>query len=159
MKIIRIKDIRIVMKDRTTYSIQSPIGVFKNINDAIEQYPYLTEDNKISQCPICGDYFIKYGKGDNNRVYCSKECFTENKNYQSKMRKRKKDVQKIHKQRIQDYRNHSMNWEFHQDDTIWGLGTGYLSKNRNEDFEKEKDIVSKELRRLKHRWRNEQLRN
>ena len=146
------------MKDRTTYSIQSPIGVFKNINDAIEQYPYLTEDNKISQCPICGDYFIKYGKGDNNRKYCSEECSETYRriylNEWSRMYQRDKWLRESKQTLLNDWMNRSLNWEFHQDDRFWGLGESHLYEHPRPDFKHEENAVKMELNRIFDRKNN-----
>ena len=69
MKIIHIHDVRIIMNSRTEYKIQTPLGILTDINDAVELYPYLTEDKKVRQCPICKQYFVKYGREDNAKQY------------------------------------------------------------------------------------------
>ncbi len=149
------------MKDRNTYSIQSPIGIFKDINDAVEVYPYLTNDKKISQCPICETYFIKYGKEDNNRKYCSKECSEEYlriyKNIYNSVWNRDKWLRESNQVKLDDKENRSRNWEYHQNDTFWGLGESNLREHPKADFEHEHNLIKKEKQRLYGRWNNEKL--
>ena len=149
------------MKDRNNYSIQSPIGIFKNINDAITQYPYIAEDKKISQCPICKEYFIKYGKEDNNRKYCSEECSGEYlriyKNIYNSAWNRDKWLRESNQTKLADKENRRRNWEYHQDDTFWGLGESNLREHPKEDFEHEHNLIRKEKQRLYGRWNNEKL--
>ena len=161
MKIIHIRECRIIMKTRNEYSIKSPIGVFKNINDAIEAYPYLKEHKRISECPICNTYFIKYGKEDNARKYCSKECAETYKRIRereaNRMYARDKWLRESNHTRLKDKDNRSLNWEYHQNDTFWGLGESNLHEHPKDDFKHEENIIKKELRRIYGRRNNEKL--
>ena len=151
------------MKNRNEYTIQSPIGVFKNINDAIQVYPTLIEDKKINQCPVCNKYFIRYGKEDNNRKYCSKECSEEYlriyKNIYNSAWNRDKWLRESNKIILKDKDNRSMNWEYHQNDIFWGLGESNLREHPKDDFEHEHNLIRKEKKRLYHRRNNEKLYN
>ena len=153
MKIIHVNNyLRIIQRNETDYKIQTPIGVFQDINDAIEVYPEITENNRIRQCPICQKYFIKYGKTQNNKKYCSKECSDKYrriyKNEYNRMWNRDKWLRDRNNTIISDYTNRSNNYEFHQNDTFWGLGSSHISETMNQDEETEKNTIRKELKRL-----------
>ena len=153
MKIIHIQDIRIIMKTRTEYHIQTPLGVLKDMNDAIQLYPYLQDHNRITQCPICKKYFIKYGKEDNARKYCTPECAETynriNKKEISRMWQRDKYLRDKNITILQDEHNRSKNWEYHQNDIFWGLGNSNIQGKAKKDFKYEYNIIQKELRRYK----------
>ena len=147
------------MKDRNNYSIQSPIGVFKNINDAVEVYPYLTEHNRITQCQYCQRYFIKYGKEDNPRVYCNEECSRKAKSiqvnnyYYDKIFVKREPFRTDHyTQILKDTDNRRMDKvnpiEYIQDDNYWGLGTGNLTGTPANNFKREHKYIRNELKRL-----------
>ena len=140
------------MKNREKYTIKTPLGIFTDINDAITQYPKLTEHQKINQCPICNKYFIKYGKEDNARKYCSTECSNTynriNKREINRMWMRDKYIRDKNNTILNDKEHRSENWEFRQDDTFWGLGESNLHEHRNSDEEHEHNIIQKELKRL-----------
>ena len=161
MKIIHIQECRIILKNRDEYKIQSPTGIFNDINDAIQVYPYLTEHNRITQCPICETYFIKYGKEDNARKYCSKECSETynriNKREINRMWIRDKWIRESKQTLLNDKDNRSRNWEYHQNDNFWGLGESNLHEHPKEDFEHEHNLIKKEKQRLYGRWNNEKL--
>ena len=162
MKIIHIQECRIILKNRDEYKIQSPTGIFNDINDAIQVYPYLTEHNRITQCPICETYFIKYGKEDNARKYCSKKCSETynriNKREINRMWIRDKWIRESKQTLLNDKDNRSLNWEYHQNDNFWGLGESNLHEHRKEDFQYEHNIIKKELERIYNRKNNEKLR-
>ena len=153
MKIIHIHDIRIIMKNRDEYKIRTPIGILNNINDAIELYPTLKEHNKISRCPVCGRYFIKYNKQDNARKYCTPECAEKynkiNRREINRMWMRDKYLRDKNTTLINDEHNRSKNWEFHQNDTFWGLGNSNIKGHAKKDFEYEYNIIKQELKRYK----------
>lgn len=159
MKIIHIQDIRILMKTRDKYKIRTPLGILNNINDAIELYPYLKEHHRISRCPVCGLYFIKYGKEDNARKYCSDECSRRGhinntqENFYNKTFVNTNPFQTDrYAQQLKDSENRQSDkqnpLEFHQDDNYWGLGTGNLNTKPNNNPEIEHKYIRKELKRL-----------
>ena len=151
MKIIHIDNIRIIMQNRTDYKIRTPLGILNNINDAIELYPNISNHQRISRCPICGLYFIKYGKEDNARKYCSSECAERynkiNKKEIARMWQRDKYLRDKNKTILNDEQNRSINWEFHQNDTFWGLGNSNIQGHAKNDFDYEHNIIQKELKR------------
>ena len=160
MKIIHVNNyLRIIQRNETEYKIKTPIGVFQDINDAIEVYPEITENNRIRQCPICQKYFIKYGKTQNNKKYCSKECSRRGKinntqeNYYNKTFVNPNPFQTdYYAQQIKDNENRQTDkqnpLEYHQDDTYWGIGTGNLNTKPSNDPEREHKYIRKELKRL-----------
>lgn len=159
MKIIHIQDIRILMKTRDTYKIRTPLGILNNINDAVELYPYLKEHHRISRCPVCGLYFIKYGKEDNARKYCSNECSRRANSHNTQQNYYNRIFVNTHPfktdyytQQIRDNENRQTDkqnpLEYHQDDTYWGIGTGNLREHRAYDFTKEHKYIRNELRKL-----------
>ena len=152
MKILHIKDARIIMNSRTEYKIQTPLGILDNINDAVEVYPYLTEDKRVRQCPICQTYFIKYGKGDNAKKYCSKECAEQynkiNKREINRMWKRDKYIRDRNTTLIKDTQYSNQNAEYHQNDTFWGIGSSHLHEHPKADEEHEKNAIQQEMKRL-----------
>lgn len=162
MKIIHYGDIRIIMKNREEYKIKTPLGIFTDINDAITQYPILEEHKRIIKCGLCGKYFIKYGREDNSRKYCSRECYKKahsiinQKNYY----KRIFTGQGIFKadqytQKLEDHTNRDFNKDktklFIQDDNYWGLGESHLAEHKANNFYKEHEYIRKEKKRLLER--------
>ena len=159
MKIIHIRDVRIIMNSRTEYKIQTPIGILTDINDAVELYPYLTEDKKVRQCPICQKYFVKYGREDNAKKYCSEECSrigninNTQENYYNKLFVNTNPFRTDrYTQQLKDSENRQSDkqnpLEFHQDDTYWGIGTGNLNTKPSKDPEREHQYIKKELKKL-----------
>jgi hypothetical protein len=152
MKIIHINDVRIIMNSRTEYKIQTPLGILTDINDAVELYPYLTEDKKVRQCPICKRYFVKYGREDNAKKYCSSECAETynriNKREINRMWTRDKYLRDKNTTIINDKANRSEVWEYHQNDNFWGLGSSHLYEKPKTDPEHEENAIKKELKRL-----------
>ena len=160
MKIITIQDIHIYCKSQTEYRIRTPIGVFNDINEAIQNYPYITEHKNIRQCPICNQYFVKYGKGKNRQKYCSKECSKEYvkryKQVYNSAWNRDKWLRDKNKTLLHDIGNREKDNEFHQDDRFWGLGESGLKEHPNKDFNKEANLIKNELykiRNKKYNWR------
>lgn len=157
MKIIKQDNIRIIIKDRNEYTIKTPIGVFKDINDAINTYPNLAGNKRIRQCKNCGTYFLLYNKGDNPRKYCSDKCSKKGniirttENYYNTVfvdpNPYKPDM---YSQQIKDTHARQKGIpEYHQDDTYWGLGTGNLTEQPANNFTHEYKYIQNELRRLK----------
>lgn len=144
--------LRIIQRNETEYKIQTPIGVFKDINDAIEVYPEITENNRIRQCPICQKYFIKYGRKDNAKKYCSSECAETynklNKREINRMWTRDKYLRDKNTTIMNDKQCRSEVWEFHQNDNFWGLGSSHLHEKPKSDPEHEENAIKKELKRL-----------
>ena len=147
------------MKSRKEYSIKTPIGILKNINDAIELYPHIKTHERIGRCPVCGLYFIKYGKGDNARKYCSEECSRRGnitntqKNYYGKLFVNTEPFRTdYYTQQLKDSENRQSDkqnpLEYHQDDNYWGLGTGNLKEHKANDFTRERKYIRNELRKL-----------
>ena len=152
MKIIKIKDIQIIYKDFHEYTIKTPIGVFKDINDAVKCYPYLKDDGRnIKRCGYCGKYFIKAGRKDAARKYCSKKCSdaynTINKREINRMWTRDKYLRDKTYNIVNDYLYHKQNPEYTENDTFWGLGSSHLGEHAQKDHEHEHNIIKKELRR------------
>lgn len=155
MKIILMNEIEVIIKSMDDYLIKSPIGVFKDINDAIDNYPFLKEHKNIRKCELCGDYFIKYGKGQNKRKYCSDRCSKKahsNNAIKSKYKKTFTNPEPFDpaqcSQYLKDSTNRMKDWEFHQDDIYWGLGESTLSEHRTWSFEDESRYIQNELRRI-----------
>ena len=153
MKIIHIDNIRIIMRNRTDYKIRTPIGILDNINDAVKLYPNITGHQRVSRCPVCGLYFIKYGKEDNAKKYCSPECSERYrkiyKNEYNRMWMRDKYLRDKNITLINDEHNRSLNWEFHQNDNFWGLGNSNIQGHAKEDFQYEHNLIKQELRRYR----------
>ena len=159
MKIIHIHEVRIIMNSRTEYKIQTPLGILTDINDAVELYPYLIEDKKVNQCPICKRYFIKYGREDNAKKYCSEECSRRGninnttENYYNRIFVNPYPFRTdYYTQQLKDTENRQADkqnpLEYHQDDTYWGLGTGNLKEHCAHDPDREKKYVRNELKKL-----------
>ena len=141
------------MRNRTDYKIRTPIGILDDINDAVELYPNITGHQRISRCPVCGLYFIKYGKEDNARKYCTPECAERynkiNKKEIARMWQRDKYLRDKNKTILNDELNRSKNWEFHQNDTFWGLGNSNIQGHAKQDFDYELNLIRKELKRYR----------
>ena len=152
MKIIQHNEVRIILNSSTEYKIQTPIGILTDINDAITLYPYLTEDKRIRQCPICKTYFIKYGREDNAKKYCTKECAETynriNKREINRMWSRDKHLRDRNTTVLKDMEYRKDNWEYHQNDTFWGVGSSYLYEHPKKDEEQELKAIQNELKRL-----------
>ena len=157
MKIIHLKECRIIYKE-DKYRISTPIGAFKDINDAIEVYPYLTEIKRVKKCSICNNYFFDI-TSNNTRSYCTEECAKKanselsNANYYNKIFVKTEPFKPDHYQQlIKDHENRDYRKDksklFIQDDNYWGLGTGNLTGTPANSFEKEKKYIRNELRRL-----------
>lgn len=129
-----------------------------DINKAVELYPSLKTDKRVKKCPLCEKYFHDDSK-KNNRKYCSTKCSKQaKKNNTIDKRYEKLFVQTIFNpaddklQNQRDYLLQSENMDFRQDDEYWKLGTGNLTEHaRTDNFDKEKEYILKELRRLKLR--------
>ena len=48
---------------------------------------------------------------------------------------------------LNDEHNRSINWEYHQNDTFWGLGNSNIQGHAKNDFDYEHNIIQKELKR------------
>ena len=160
MKIIHIQECRIIYNE-DKYRIRTPIGIFKDINDAIEVYPYLEEAKRIKQCPICNKYFIDKAT-NNNMKYCSEECLKKGHSEMTMANyyKRIFTGQGIfypdqYLQRIRDHENRDFQKDKHklfiQDDNYWGLGESNLSEHIANNFEYEHEYIKREKKRLLNR--------
>ena len=159
MKIICHKGVRIIYKiNKEDYRIKTPIGVFNDINHAIEVYPNLKEVNRVKECKCCGKYIFDTNS-NNNRVYCSEECARKGKieitniNYYNKIFVRPQPFKPDHyTQSLKDVENRSMDKnnpiEYMQDDNYWGLGTGNLTETPANNFKREHKYIQNELKRL-----------
>jgi hypothetical protein len=148
-------EIEIIIKSMDDYLIKSPMGIFKDINDAIDNYPFLEEHKQIKKCKLCGKWFIKYGKENNNRKYCSDKCSKKAHSNQSKDSIYNKTFTENSKynpnqfpQYLKDSDNREKYWEFNQDDTYWGLGSSGLSEHKTSNFLQEQRYIKRELKRL-----------
>lgn len=153
MKIIRINEIRIIYKNFNEYTIKTTLGDFKDINEAIEYYPHLKEDNKnIKKCGYCGRYFIKAGRKDAARKYCSTECsdkyYRIYQNEYNRMWKRDKWLRDSKKRILTDRDHHWTNPEYYQDDRFWGIGSSHITEHPKQDPDTEHLTIKKELKRL-----------
>ena len=161
MKIIHIRECRIIY-DKDKYRISTPIGVFKDLNDAIEVYPHLYEAERVKKCKYCGRYFLRTGVKDVRRIYCSEECYkkSHSKINQQKYYERIFTGQGIfypdqYLQRIRDHNNRDFQKDksklFIQDDNYWGLGESNLSEHIANNFKKEQEYIKREKKRLLNR--------
>ena len=150
--------IKIYYENLDTYSIKTPLGVFNTVDDALNIYPSIKEHKNIQQCVTCGKYFVKVGRKNGPRKCCSDECSKINKKftnrkaaykYQKKKQKQKRDIINEHL-----INNGPLPDGFNQIDDPKKLGntdlTKHISKTSNGeyDFDKEENIIKKELRRL-----------
>ena len=157
-----IDNIHIIWKDIDSYVIETPLGNFDDINEAVKLFPNLTEDKHIVKCNWCGGYFVRFGNKYNKKKTCSKECARQSNifkttkynydNYKTKKR--------ISKSNIHDFiqQHGSLPEGFNQDDNLYGLGESNLTENvaKNKktgeyDWDKELKAVQKEKRRLMNR--------
>ena len=149
------------MKDKTEeHKIQTPIGIFNDINKAIKTYPSLIEAKRVKKCPECETYFIDRSRM-NNRKYCSEPCSNEAiriyKNIYNSAWNRDKWLRTKNTTIIQDKQHTKTNYEYHQNDNFWGLGESNLREHPNKDEDKEHELITKELQRINRRWNNETL--
>ena len=156
MKIIKEREVSIYIKSANDYKVKTPTGVFDDINEAIIEYPYLSEHKNIRQCPQCKKWFIKYGKGKNRQKYCSKKCSKEYlriyKNIYNSAWNRDKWLREANKQKLHD--RNVINTEYNQNDDFWGLGESRLGIHRSNDEQKEINTIKKEMRRIFSRKKN-----
>ena len=85
----------------------------------------------IEKCIWCGQKFIK---NHHSEKYCCDECRTD--------------------ARRQQLRNRSHRWYHRHKHELtekqrWGLGSGTLGEHMHDDFEKEQNVIQKELQRLR----------
>ena len=139
------------------YRIKTPIGVFFDINEALEMYPNLMNINRVKECQLCGRIFVDLSTY-NKRKYCSDECSCQ-ANINKTTENEKKDIfvnsdvieVYLAPQYLEDERNRVITNEFHQDDNYWGLGTGNLNTKPSNDMQREHQYIQNELKRLKLR--------
>lgn len=86
-----------------------------------------------AKCKWCGELFIKE---QNRQMYCKVDC----RQYA----------------RQEQNRAHRLNYYYKYKETMgeekkYGLGTGFLSTNRNKNFENELTMIQNEIKRLKIR--------
>ena len=153
MKIIKIDKIEIIYNDLDHYAIKTPLGTFRTVDDALKVFPELAEHKNIAKCSYCGKHFIKVGKANNNRKYCSDKCSEAynkiNKKELDRMWQRDKLLRNTYKTKMKDKYNFYENTEYNQDDTFWGVGSSHLHEHAKKDFKHEQYLVKKELKRLK----------
>jgi hypothetical protein len=141
------------------YTIKTPLGIFKDINDAIDCYPSLKEHKNIRECGHCHRYFIKIGKENAARKYCSEECSKEansiktKENYYNKVFTGQNRFSPTHySQQLKDAENRNfekdLTKQFIQDDTYWGLGESGLSGHIANDEDREQKYIRNEKKRL-----------
>ena len=161
MKIIHIQECRIIYNE-DKYRIKTPIGVFNDLNDAIQVYPYITEAERVRKCKYCGRYFLRTGVKDVRRIYCTEECYKKSHSRinQEKYYQRIFTGQRIfnpdhYLQRIRDHDNRDFRKDIHrqfiQDDNYWGVGESNLSEHMANNFTKEHEYVRREKKRLLNR--------
>lgn len=90
-----------------------------------EQKPKIT-----AKCEYCGKEFIK---SHGNQKYCSEKC--------KKNRKLEQDADAS----LKYYHTHKKRGG----DKVWGLGSGGLGPHMHDDFDVEKEKISREKRRLR----------
>lgn len=157
MKTISHKGLLHILYNKKEYKVKTPLGVFFDINDALEVYPTLRNISRVKECGLCGKIFVDLST-KNNCKYCCDECA-----YQAKMDKTiekrnektfvNPDIIEVYltPQYLEDERNRLLTSEFQQDDSYWGLGTGNLNTKPNEDVNREHQYIKNELKRLKLR--------
>ena len=85
--------------------------------------------NTLSKCEYCGQDFVKT---HGNQKYCSDEC--------KESRKLEQDAYASMKYYYKTKKRGG--------DKVWGLGSGGLGPHSHDDFEVEKEKISKEMKRL-----------
>lgn len=157
MKSISHKGLLHIFYNEDEYKVKTPIGVFFDINEALEVYPTLRNISRVKECEWCGKIFVDVSKY-NKRKYCSDECSCQaniNKTLENRNGKTfvNPDIVEVYlsPQYFEDERNRVITNEFHQDDNYWGLGTGNLNTKPREDPEREHQYIKNELKRLKLR--------
>jgi hypothetical protein len=155
MKSISHKGLLHLFYDKEEYKIKTPIGVFFDINDALEVYPTLRNISRVKECGLCGKIFVDISTY-NKRKYCCDEC-SHQAHLDKKIEHNNKkmfvnpDIIEVYlsPQYFEDERNRVRTNEFYQDDDYWGLGTGNLNTKPNEDPQREHKYILNELKRLK----------
>ncbi len=157
MKSISHKGLLHLFYDKDEYKVKTPIGVFFDINDALEVYPTLRNISRVKECPYCRKIFVDLSS-KNNCKYCCEECSCQaniNKTIENRNEKTfvNPDIIEVYltPQYFEDEKNRVITNEFHQDDNYWGLGTGNLNTKPREDPEREHQYIKNELKRLKLR--------
>ncbi len=155
-------NLRIIKKSQYKYIVQTPKGVFDDVNDAITDYPELKDYEKVRQCPVCGKWFYDMSKYKPKK-YCSKTC-AKNKDRQKRRDDRfykkyfvnpKIDKPSDFVQKTADYDvryGDTIDPAFSEDDRYWGLGESNLTAHPKKDnWEREHKYIKKELKRFKKR--------
>lgn len=155
MKSISHKGLLHIFYNKEGYKVKTPLGVFFDINDALEVYPTLRNISRVKECEWCGKIFVDVSKY-NKRKYCSDECSCQaNINKTTENEKKgifvNSDIVEIYlsPQYFEDERNRVITNEFQQDDNYWGLGTGNLNTKPSNDPQREHQYIQNELKRLK----------
>lgn len=85
---------------------------------------------RISTCGWCGRQYIKYA---NKQKYCSDEC---------------RDSARSHQSRMKSHRWYHKHKHELTEKQRWGLGSSTIGQHRHDDFEREQEVITKELSRL-----------
>ena len=95
-----------------------------------------TRTVNLSICGWCGK---QYTKSANKQKYCSEYCRESARSHQSRMKSHR--WYHRHKHELTEKQR-------------WGLGSGVIGQHRHPDFNREQEVITKELTRLGIRkWR------
>ena len=136
------------------YEVLTPLGSYNDINKAVEQYPYLNEHKNIRKCAFCGKYFVKVGRENATRKYCSDYCSKEaHKDSKARWKRKQDKLQRIYAERTIDESIKNKEYidrgnEFMQIDTPATMGESNLKEHRKKDFEYEMKLIKSEINRL-----------
>ena len=86
--------------------------------------------SRVSVCSWCGRSYVKLA---NKQKYCCDYCRESARSHQSRMKSHR--WYHRHKHELTEKQR-------------WGLGSGVIGQHRHEDFNREQEVVLKELRRL-----------
>lgn len=124
------------------------LGLQRIVNN--KNYTRLTRKQKASKIvynkntrtvnlSICGWCGKQYTKSANKQKYCSEYCRESARSHQSRMKSHR--WYHRHKHELTEKQR-------------WGLGSGVIGQHRHPDFNREQEVITKELTRLGIRkWR------
>lgn len=97
------------------------------------------KNKKTVNLSICGWCGKQYTKTANKQKYCSDYCRESARSHQSRMKSHR--WYHRHKHELTEKQR-------------WGLGSGVIGQHRHEDFQREHEVILKELTRLGiKKWR------